>query len=128
MIRNRLALAALFAAALFIPAAAAQVSATAQQTIHVRNFAFAPAPIQLPAGKPVTLTFVNDSGSGHDFTAKEFFARSQISAGSAPEGAIDLKAHETKSVTLVPAAGTYKAHCSHFMHASMGMHAEIIVG
>jgi plastocyanin len=75
----------------------------------------------------VTLTFVNESGSGHDFTAKRFFASSRIVAGSAPDGEIELRGHETKSITLVPAAGTYKAHCSHFFHKQMGMTDEIIV-
>ena len=105
--------------------AAAQVPA--EQTIHLSSYAFAPAPIRLSAGKPVTLTFVNDSGKGHDFSAKEFFAASRITAGNVANGKIGLEAHETKSVTLVPGAGTFKAHCNHFMHDSMGMHTEVIV-
>jgi plastocyanin len=28
---------------------------------------------------------------------------------------------------LVPRAGTYAAHCSHFLHSSMGMTDQIIV-
>jgi plastocyanin len=40
---------------------------------------------------------------------------------------IDLKPHETKSITLVPARGTYQAHCSHFLHKQMGMSDTIIV-
>ena len=107
---------------------AAQGPAPATQTINLSNFAIAPVPIRLAAGHPVTLTFVNQSGGSHDFTAKDFFAKSQITAGAAPGGKIDLKAHETKTITLVPAAGTYEAHCSHFLHASMGMHDQIIVG
>jgi plastocyanin len=75
----------------------------------------------------VTLEFVNQSGSSHDFTAREFFAASAISAGAAPGGRIDLKPHETRSITLTPRAGTYQAHCSHFLHESMGMHDEIVV-
>lgn len=112
--------------AAFLSAAAAQ--APAIQTIDVRSFAFTPTPIRLAAGKPVTLSFVNASGSSHDFTAKEFFASSKITAGAAPEGEIELKGHESKSITLIPRAGTYNAHCSHFMHAAMGMHTQIVVG
>jgi plastocyanin len=124
MIRARLASAAILAAALLAPAGA---QAPAAQVIQVRSFAFAPTPIRLAAGKPVTLTFQNISGSGHDFTAKEFFAYSKITAGSAPEGEIELRGHESKSITLIPRYGTYHAHCSHFMHSLMGMHTEIIV-
>jgi plastocyanin len=96
-------------------------------TITVWSYGFAPNPIHLAAGRPVTLVFVNRSGSGHDFTASAFFAASAISAGAAPGGEIELKGHETRSITLVPRAGTYPAHCSHFLHSAFGMHDTIIV-
>ena len=99
----------------------------AAQTITVSSFSFAPRPIHLAAGRAVTLTFVNSSGSGHDFTAKPFFAASRITAGAAPGGEIELGGHQTKSITLIPARGTYTAHCSHFMHTQMGMTNEIVV-
>ena len=81
----------------------------------------------LAAGRPVTLIFVNHSGSGHDFTAQRFFANARIVSGNAADGEIELGPHQTRSVTLVPSAGTYKAHCSHFMHKQMGMSDVIIV-
>src|SRR4051812_27831868 len=87
-------------------------------TIDVQSFSFAPTPIHLAAGVPVTLVFVNHSGSSHDFTAPQFFAAATFVAGSAPKGEIDLPPHETRTVTLIPHAGDYKAHCSHFMHAA----------
>ena len=96
-------------------------------TITVWSFGFAPRPIHLAAGRPVTLVFVNRSGSSHDFTAGAFFAASSISAGAAADGEIELGPHETKSITLVPRAGVYPAHCSHFFHKQMGMSDEIIV-
>ncbi len=123
-----------FAAAtvLLILAAPAAVQTKAhdappQVSIAVWNFGFAPQPIHLTAGKSVTLTFVNRSGSNHDFTAKTFFANAAITAGAAPGGEIELRPHETKSVTLIPRAGTYSAHCSHFLHKQMGMQDQIIV-
>jgi plastocyanin len=96
-------------------------------TVAVWNFNFSPKPIHLAAGKPVTLVFVNRSGGSHDFTAKKFFASSRILAGSAPDGEIDLAGNQTKSITLVPAPGTYNAHCSHFLHKQMGMQDLIVV-
>lgn len=109
-------------------AAASIASAQAPAVlIQVQSYRFAPRPIHVAAGKPVILSFTNNSGSGHDFTAKEFFTRSTITAGSAPGGRIALAPHETKTITLIPRAGTYRAHCSHFLHASMGMVDEIIV-
>jgi plastocyanin len=109
---------------IFTAPAAAQA---ASQTINVWSYGFAPKPIHLRAGQPVTLTFVNSSGSDHDFVARTFFGRSTITAGAAPEGEIDLPKHSTRSITLVPQVGTYKAHCSHFLHAPMGMTDEIVV-
>lgn len=114
------------AALLFFLTAPAQAQ-PAQVVVQVWSFGFAPRPLHLAAGRPVTLTLVNQSGGGHDFTAREFFAASAISAGAAPGGKIALSGHETKRITLVPRAGSYQAHCSHFLHASMGMTQEIIV-
>ena len=123
MSRSRLAA----AAALCLMTAAGAAAQPATLVIQVYSFGFAPRPIHLAAGRPVTLTFVNQSGIGHDFTAKSFFANSAISAGAAPEGEIELAPHQSKSITLTPRAGTYGAHCSHFFHKQMGMSDQIIV-
>ncbi len=115
----------LFAMSLALGAPAA--SQPAGQTIIVWSFGFSPHPIHLAAGRPVTLTFVNRSGSGHDFTAESFFANARMTAGSAADGEVELGPHETKTITLIPRAGTYPAHCSHFMHAMFGMKDQIVV-
>jgi plastocyanin len=108
----------------FASPAAAQ---PAQLVVRVWSFAFAPSPIHLTAGKSVTLTFVNQSGSSHDFSAPGFFKHARITAGAAPDNEIELGPHETRTLTLIPAAGTYHAHCSHFLHKQMGMSDLIIV-
>ena len=117
-------LAALVALSFLDTPAAAQPAAV---TIAVQNFSFAPTPLRLRAGQPVTLTFVNRSGSGHDFTAAKFFANARILAGGAPDGEIELAPHQSRTITLVPRAGSYKAHCSHFLHKQMGMEDQIFV-
>jgi plastocyanin len=114
-------------AALSLVLAAPAPAQPAQMVVQVYSFGFAPRPLHLVAGRPVTLTFVNQSGSSHDFTAPGFFQHATISAGAAPMGMIDLEPHESKSVTLVPARGKYQAHCSHFLHKQMGMNEEIVV-
>lgn len=117
----------MIAAASILALSASAAAQPAAVTIDVLNFAFTPQPIQLVAGKPVTLMLVNRSGSGHDFTAPAFFAAAQVTAGAAPKGEIDLRGHEAKSITLVPRAGTYEVHCSHFLHKQLGMVGTIIV-
>ena len=119
----RLASAALLSILIGGPAAAQP----ATQVITVWSFGFAPHPIHLAAGRPVTLVFVNRSGSSHDFTASAFFANSAISAGAAPDGEVELRGHQTKSITLIPRRGTYPAHCSHFLHSQLGMNDLIVV-
>lgn len=120
----RFAAAAALSLLALAPAAA---QGPAHVTVQVWSFGFGPKPIHLMAGKPVTLTFVNMSGSNHDFTARGFFTNARITAGTAPDAEIELAPHETKSITLVPRAGTYHAHCSHFLHKQMGMTDEIVV-
>ena len=114
-------------AALFFALSGPIAAQAAGPTIIVWSFGFAPRPIQLAAGREVTLTFVNRSGSSHDFTAKTFFATSHILRGDAAAGEVELKPYETKTVTLIPRAGSYGAHCSHFFHKQMGMSDRIIV-
>jgi plastocyanin len=109
---------------LVTPAAAQQ---PAQVLVQVWSYGFAPNPIRLAAGQSVTLTFVNRSGSSHDFTAPGFFQHAKITSGGVEGDEVELKPHETKTVTLVPVRGTYQAHCSHFLHKQMGMNDEIIV-
>ena len=116
----------LLAAAAFSLAVPASAQAPVQ-TIELSSFAYAPKTITLAAGKRVTLTFVNRSRDGHDFTAKEFFASARIVSGSAPGGEIELKGGQSRSVTLFPAAGRYPVHCGHFLHKQFGMTGTILV-
>ena len=115
----------LAAAALFF---AIPVSAQAPvRTIELSSFAYRPAAIALAAGQPVTLAFTNRSRDSHDFTAKNFFASSRIVSGSAAGGRIELKGGQSRSVTLIPAAGRYKVHCGHFLHKQFGITGSIVV-
>ena len=114
-------------AAVTLAAASPAAAQIPVQTNQLYSFGYTPKVIRLAAGKPVTLTFVNQSGDTHDFTAKSFFARSRIVSGNVSGGEIDLKGGQSRSITLVPAAGTYKVHCGHFMHKQFGMTGTIAV-
>ena len=120
---SRLASAAFLSILVASPAAAQP----ATQVITLYSFGFAPRPIVLAAGRPVTLVFVNRSGSSHDFVARSFFATSTIVGGDVMQGMVDLRGGETRTVRLVPRAGVYRVHCSHFMHSMLGMTDRIIV-
>jgi len=118
-----------FAIAIAAPVAFAAPAAAqpAQLVVQVYSYGFAPQPIRLAAGRPMTLTFVNQSGSSHDFSAPGFFANSRILSGDASDGEVDLPPHSSRSITLIPRAGTYHAHCSHFFHKQLGMSDLIVV-
>ena len=114
-------------------AAIAQPEASGAQTLEIdlSNFKFTPSTISLQHGQTYRLHFVNRADGGHDFVAKAFFADARIApadAGKIKDGEIELKGGASADVTLTPqTAGTYKVHCSHFMHSAFGMTGKIVV-
>jgi plastocyanin len=100
-------------------------------TVELSNFKFTPSALTLQHGTPYKIRFVNGASGGHDFVAKEFFAASTIASedrGKVRNGAIDVEGGETIDVRLIPnKTGTYKSHCSHFMHSPLGMTGTITV-
>lgn len=116
-------------------AIAAPVSAAPQAAkteVVLANFSFAPAELHLHAGQSITIHFVNEGSGGHDFTAAEFFSAAAMDSAErtkvgGAKGRVSLGKGQSLDVTLVPKAGTYKAHCSHFMHSSLGMTGKIVV-
>ena len=116
------------AAALGLAAtASAQPVAAPAYTIALYSYGYQPNPIVLQAGRPVTLTFVNRSGKAHDFTARKFFRSSRILAGNVAAGEVGLGPGQSRSVTLIPAAGQYGVHCGHPFHKVLGMRGDIVV-
>ena len=97
------------------------------RTINLYSYGYQPNPIVLTAGRPVTLTFVNRAGKGHNFTAEKFFRASKLIRGNVPQGEIELRPGQSASVTLVPRAGRYRVFCGHPLHNVLGMHASIVV-
>jgi plastocyanin len=115
-------------AALVLAAPAAAQQPTTVLPIKLYSFGYAPSPLVLRAGVPVTMVFTDVAGTGHEFKAPRFFHSARILAGDVEEdGAVELRGHQSMSVTLVPAHGTYPVHCGHFMHDQLGMHSVIYV-
>ncbi|WP_428627692.1 cupredoxin domain-containing protein [Sphingopyxis sp.] len=116
--------------ALAVPVSAATPVAKAE--VVLANFSFTPEALHLQAGHSTTVHFVNNGSGGHDFTAAEFFAAATMDAANRAKvggaiGRVSLGKGKSLDVTLVPTAGTYKAHCSHFMHSGLGMTGKIVV-
>jgi len=118
---------ALFATFILAAPSATKAKTAAVVPVRLYSFGYTPSPLVLKAGRPVTLVFQNSSGSGHNFKAPAFFASSKMLSGMAMHGEVHVMPHKSMSVTLIPARGTYPAHCSHFIHDQMGMHTTIYV-
>ncbi len=99
-------------------------------TVTLSSFQFDPKEVRLAAGKPVILRLSNTASGGHDFGAPEFFAAATIDpAGAAriKKGEVEVGAHQSIDISLVPAAGTYRLKCDHPLHAELGMTGQIVV-
>lgn len=105
-------------------------AATPVVTVELSNFKFAPGAVQLQAGVPVVLHLSNLAKGGHNFAAPEFFAAARLDPASAAlvrGGKVEVPAHGSVDLTLVPAAGNYPLKCTHTLHASFGMKGTITV-
>ncbi len=101
-------------------------------TVSMTNYAFTPSTLTLKAGQTYRLHFSNDSGKGHDFTAREFFQSSTIAPQDKDKledgEEVELDGGKSADITLTPnKPGTYAVTCTHFMHAMMGMTGTIVV-
>ena len=108
----------------------AAAQAGAEQRVQLSNFDFTPNELHLRAGQAVALVLTNVASGGHDFAAPEFFAAARIEPADAAlvhEGEVDVPARESRTIHLVPVAGTYKLTCTHTMHTMFGMKGTIVV-
>jgi plastocyanin len=123
-------IASIFAAV--VGAAMQPAAAQSAETINISlsDYAFAPAALELKAGTAYHLHFTNAGSKDHDFTAPEFFAAAEVAPDDQAKirrGKVAVDKGQEVDVTVTPAAGNYKASCTHFMHSMMGMHGTIAV-
>ena len=116
---------------LLIAASAAPTQAPSTIEVHLSNFKFTPSTIVLRQGQPYVLRLVNDSGGGHDFTAREFFASATVAPGDralVEEGEVELSGRQVREVHLTATrSGSYKLRCTHSFHKALGMSGRIVV-
>lgn len=115
------------AASLMLALNAPTAAQPAAQTVQLYSFGYTPKAIHLAAGRPVTINFVNTAGAGHNFSAPSFFAAANVTSGSAPNGVVELGAHQSRAITLTPHAGSYMFRCTHTFHKQFGMSGQILV-
>jgi plastocyanin len=114
-----------------VAAPAMALAQPAPRTVEVQltSFDFTPSAIRLQAGQPVVLRLTNSSSGGHNFSAPQFFATSQVTAGQnlIHNGTIEVRSHQTVTVQLTPARGDYRLRCTHTLHTAFGMRGRIHV-
>lgn len=117
--------------AVFASGAASAQNGPQALTVELSSFKFTPATITLTHGRPYVIHFVNSSSGGHDYVAKDFFDTATIAPedrAKVKNGEIELSGGESADIHLVAnRPGTYKSHCSHFMHSSFGMTGQVVV-
>jgi plastocyanin len=103
------------------------------QTIDIAmsDFSFAPAKLQLHARQPYRLHLTNSASHGHNFDAPVLFADAAVAPddqSKVVDGSIEVAGGQSIDVKFVPnTAGTYKFHCSHFLHSAFGMTGQAVV-
>src|SRR5687768_4276347 len=131
MLRPGILIPALLLASIPVAVAAApDWSRAARVEVKLANFSYSPKTIRLRAGQPVLLRLVNASSSGHDFTARQFFAASTVrpqDQGAVAGGSVELRGRQSRDIMLVPRAGRYPLKCTHTLHKAFGMSGRIIV-
>lgn len=98
--------------------------------VLMRAWAYEPRLIELPAGQPLRLDFVNNSRATMAFSAPRFFRSARVRARDrdvAARGGFRLAPGERRSVLLVAMPGRYSARSSNLVHRTLGMSAEIRV-
>ena len=99
--------------------------------VQLANYNFTPKTIVLDHGRSYVLRLANVSDGGHDFTASDFFAASNVAAEDrrlVAEGEVEVPSGQVREIHLTaPAAGSYNLKCSHSFHKMFGMSGKIIV-
>jgi len=133
MVMRRLSVGPLIFSTALVFGSGSALGDPAVQTLAVdmSNYSFTPNTLQLHANTPYRLELRNTSHSGHDFSARQFFAVANVSPGDRAKienGEIEVDGGQTVDVTFtIPTPGIYKFHCTHFLHSAFGMTGEAVV-
>jgi uncharacterized cupredoxin-like copper-binding protein len=98
--------------------------------VLLSSFEIQPRVIELKAGEPVRLRFINNSTSRHSFSARDFFRSGEVrprDRNLVSSGTIVVQPGSEREVVIVPRAGRYKARSASLYHRILGMTARIVV-
>jgi hypothetical protein len=133
---KRIALAVLLATPLLAPAASEAAPAAQPiptRTVVMQDRKFHPQVIRLRKDVPTRIVLVNRDVSGHNFSAKGFFARADVrdeGAGSQAirEGIITVPSQSTRAFLVTPRVrGPFDLTSSVALDVASGMQGQILV-
>jgi len=104
--------------------------ASREYDVLLSSFDIQPAEIELKAGEPVRMRFINNSTTAHSFSARDFFASGEIRPRDrklVSSGKIMVRPGEEREVLIVPKAGRYGARSGSLYRRVLGMTARIVV-
>src|SRR3984957_5731831 len=93
----------IFALALLSPVGGASAQTAAPIAITLTDYAFSPGTLDLKAGTAYQFHFVNNGSKGHNFSAPDFFAASQIASedmAKVKNGTVELAKGQAADITV----------------------------
>jgi hypothetical protein len=123
-------LALLLAAPLAAQAPEPEWRTAVEADVLLRPWAYEPREIRLPAGRPVSLYFVNQSQARLFFSAPAFFRGARLRPRDADivrRGGFALAPGERRAVDVVALPGRYHARSANLLHRLLGMTGIIVV-
>jgi uncharacterized cupredoxin-like copper-binding protein len=129
----RLVLAFLAALLLAVPASAQREPewrTAVEADVLLHPFRYEPRLIELRAGRPVRLHFVNNGRAWLSFRAPAFFAAANVRRGDrrhVRNGGFSLAPGQRLEISLVPVRGRYSVYSGYLLHRARGMTARIVV-
>lgn len=101
-----------------------------EEPVFVRVGRFEPDVLRLEAGRPTRIVFRNGSRSRLSISAGDLLARARVhprDMSGIEDGSFTLAPGESRSITLVAAAGNYAIGSGSWLRRLMGMRAQVIV-
>lgn len=129
----------IFVFTLLLSACAGTSQSATEITLGATDFAYSPASVTVPVGKPITLTIKNDGKVEHDFVIQKINVIDVVKQEDGMNmghdmGSMEYDLHtstqpgESNVIMFTPTeAGTYEFFCTVEGHKEAGMIGELIV-
>ena len=99
--------------------------------VQLSEYKYSPAQIDLNHGQSYVLHLTNAGSKSHNFVARDLFQAVTLtpeSAAKVHDGTVELAKDESADIAFsADKPGTYEMHCTHPLHAMLGMKGQIVI-